>query len=435
MHPSSMGLISRVVPFFFAAVTAGASWGGATTAQAQQNIPEIPLTFRPPFDARYAGMGGVSIAVADDHNASISNPAALGLVRQIEFGIGFTHQKASRDVTYLGTTTRAEFGKTRLSNLGFAYPFPTYRGSFVVGGAYARLSPLDSDFYKVGRGPTTTLEREGIYQEGSLGAYSGSVAFQPTRAIYVGATGTILHGGNYYDRTFEYEGILGSANFQQVQDYDITGFSGSVGALADLGVGLRMGLVLHFPEGLDLDGSETDRFPVSDSVDVFDFSDHIYLPYRLGMGLAFARPNLILAIDAIYTDWTQISFLGPLRLDNRQFAYRQTVDVHIGGEFLFSAAIPIRVRAGYALEPIPYRVVLVDVPNGIYESAAFQRDRHYFTFGAGILLAETMTIDLAYMDGGFTRSGSTTSTTSFQEKERDRRLLASLSVRLPFGRN
>ncbi len=408
---------------------------GAPVARGQQNpsVPEIPLTFRPPFAARYAGMGGAAIAFADDEAACITNPATLGLIRQIEFGVGFTHQKAKREVTFFGNTEPAEFGKTRLSHLGFAYPFPTYRGSLVVGGASARVSPLDSDFFSVGE-TATGLEREGIFQEGSLGAYSLSVAFQPTSSLYIGGTGTVLHGSNFYDRTF----LHGANNFEQVQDYTMSGLTGTLGALARLGPGVRLGMVLYFPEGLDFDGTETDTFFLGtrDSTDVFDFTDqHIYLPYRLGGGVAITRRNLILAADAIYTDWTQIDFAGPLRLANRQFAYRQTVDVHAGVEFLLPTEVPVRLRAGYDLEPLPYRVVLTDVVNATYETAQFEQDRRYFTFGAGVLLAESLTLDVAYMNGGFKRTGTVSPPSIFREKEKDQRFLASLSLRLPFGRD
>jgi len=425
---------------FLAGIIAVILWtqpAGAQPAQ-QLPLPEVPLTFRPPIVARSAGMGGASIAFADDHTACISNPATLGVIRQIEFGIGFAHESAYRDLTYRGNTERATFGKTRLSHLGFAYPIPTYRGSLVVGAAYARVNPLDSDFYKFGRGDPIQVEEEGILEEGGLDNYSGSVAYQPTPNLYLGVTGTILHGHEFYDRTFRFRSDTRESNSEQVQDYTISGVTGNLGALLQIESGVRLGLVLYLPEGLDFEGSGTSYSYLSpgDTLN-YDLSQHVSLPYRLGAGIAIARPHLILAADAIYADWSQIDFGGPLRLTSpRQSAYRQTVNVRLGGEVLLSSLLPIRLRAGYDLEPVPYDVVLFEnIAAQPYEPAKFERDRHYYTVGAGILLAESLTLDLAYMDGGFKRSGSVTSQQNFLENVKDRRFLASLSLRLPLGRD
>ena len=410
----------------------------AQPAQQQLPLPEIPLTFRPPIAARSAGMGGASIAFADDHSACISNPATLGVIRQIEFGIGLANVSAYRDLTYRGNTERASYGKTRLSHLGFAYPFPTYRGSLVLGFAYARVSPLDSDFYKIGGGDSIQVEKEGILEDGGLDNYSLSVAYQPTPDLYLGVTGTILHGHEFYDRTFYFQSTHLAEDSEQVQDYTISGVTGSLGALLQLDTGIRLGFVLYLPEGLDFDGSGTsyDYLAPGDVLN-YDLYQHVYLPYRLGAGLAVARQHLILAADAIYADWSQIDFGGPLLLVSpRQAAYRQTVNLRLGGEVLLSSLLPVRLRVGYDFDPIPYDVVLFEnVAAQPYEPARFERDRYYYTVGAGILLAKSLTLDLAYMDGGFKRSGTVTSQQNFMESVKDRRFLASLSFRLPLGRD
>ncbi len=400
-----------------------------------QNLPEIPLTFRPPFSARYAGMGGASLAFADDHTAGLGNPATLALVRQVEFSAGFQHQEADREIDYLGHSETVDFGKTRLSHIGFAYPFPTYRGSLVVGLAYGRVGSLDTDFLMASPKNSIPLE-EGIYEEGGLGAYVASVGFQVTRSLYIGASGTLLDGSGFREREFLYGSGEDSQSEYTTQDYDANGITGSLGALADLAEGLRLGITLQLPEGLDFEGVAYEEYLADGDLDVdeYAFQDEIDLPYRLGAGLAFARSHIILALDAIYTDWTQIDFVGPLRTADREFAYRQTVDIRAGAELLLSDPIPVRLRAGYYLSPIPYRLVLTDVIDGRYEEAVFDGDRKYLTVGAGVLLNESLSLDVAYMHGGFTRFGKSSTSRVFQEEERDRRLLATLSLRLPFDR-
>ncbi len=387
------------------------------------NVPEIPLTFRPPLAARYAGMGGASIALADDHTACLANPATLSLVRSIEFSAGFNHQDAEMETQRSTALESTDFGKTRLSHIGFAYPFPTYRGSLVVGFAYGRLSTLDSDFSQ--SGSRDRADFEGIYEEGGLGAYSASAALQVSPEVSIGATGTILSGSDFRERTFRTGVGPNVMSLYQTTDASISGVTGSLGALVQMNSGIRVGVMLNLPESLDFEGSGTD------SID-FSFSENIDIPYRIGAGLAFARSNFILGADAIYTDWTQLDYAGPLRTPDRQFAYRETVDLRLGGEVLLSLPFPLRLRAGYLYSPIPYRVLLTDIFNtpDRYEPARFEKDRQYLTAGAGVLLARSLALDVAYMHGGFRRSGERTPSQVYQEELKDNRILASLSLRL-----
>lgn len=405
------------------------------------SIPEIPLTFRTPVAARYAGMGGASIAFADDHAALLSNPATLGLVRSIEFSAGFDRQSGEMDVRYFGDERTIDFGKTRLSHLGFAYPFPTYRGSLVVGFSYGRVGGLDSGYLR--RGVSDRIaDREMILEDGGLGSYSAGAALEVSPNLTLGVTGTILGGNSHREVTTQYDDPSYYESTSWITDADFHGITGSVGALLNMGSGLRMGIVLHLPEGIDADISIDDQFASSDTTysDAYSSTDRIDLPFRFGAGLAYARPNLILAADAVYADWTQIDYGGPLRTAEGFEAYRETLALRLGGEVLLSTQVPLRLRAGYAYEPLPYQVLLTETgigpfhPTPIrearYESAAFQSDRQYLTVGAGVLLADSFTLDAAYMHGGFKRSGTESSTQTYQEEQKDRRVFVSLTMRL-----
>jgi long-subunit fatty acid transport protein len=409
-----------------------------------ENLPEIPLTLQMPFSARYAGMGGASLAFADDHTACLANPATLALVRQIEFSAGLAKQSGRMDVGYYGNNERSEFGKARLSDLGFVYPFPTYRGSFVLGFAYGRISSLDSDYYRKGSGGQVSFEEEGILEDGGLGAYAMSMAFQATRAISMGATGTILSGDSFRSRTFRYQAGSVTADDYTTEDVDIKAITGNFGLLVDVAKGARLGLNLQLPANLDLDGFAHGEFYDGDSVYVDDyaFTDEVDLPFRLGAGLAIARSHVVVATDVIYTDWTAINFAGPVVSEqDRSNAYRETVEFKVGAEYLLSAPAPIRLRAGYAYMPLSYKLLLTQrVPSGggidtIYEQANITKERQYWTVGAGVLLAESLTLDLAYMDGGFARTGQISGPSIYQEDQTDRRFLATLTLRLPLDRN
>ncbi len=428
------GLLS-VLAVFFAFITAAPSHA--------QSLPEIPLTHQMPSNARYAGMGGASLAFADDHSACLANPATLALVRQIEFSAGLAKQSDKLDVSYYGHNERSTFGKARLSDLGFVYPFPTYRGSFVLGFAYSRLSSLDSDYFRSGAGGPVAFEQESILESGGLGAYGASLAFQATRSISLGATGTILSGSRFGSQTLRVEAGQVVNDRYTTQDVDIKAVTGTMGMLVDVARGARLGISIQLPAHLNLDGTFHGELYDGDStfVDDFAFTDEIDLPFRVGTGLAFTHSHLVLAGDAVYTDWSTINYSGPLVSGDRREAYRETVELKLGAEYLLSAPTPIRLRAGYAFMPLPYQLLLTQrIPDqgeisAVYEDANITQDRHYWTVGAGVLLAESLTLDVAYMDGGYTRSGKRTGATVYQEKQKDRRLLASLSMRLPFDRD
>ena len=285
------------------------------------------MTFRTPVAARYAGMGGASIAFADDHAALLSNPATLGLVRSIEFSAGFDRQSGEMDVRYFGDERTIDFGKTRLSHLGFAYPFPTYRGSLVVGFSYGRVGGLDSGYLR--RGVSDRIaDREMILEDGGLGSYSAGAALEVSPnltlgspARYSAATATVRARRSttilpYYEST------------SWITDADFHGITGSVGALAEPGKRPPDG---HCPLSARGDRRRhLGRRPVRELrhgqsyADVYSSTDRIDLPFRFGAGLAYARPNLILAADAVYADWTQIDYGGPLRTqrDSRHIVRR-----------------------------------------------------------------------------------------------------------------
>jgi long-subunit fatty acid transport protein len=398
-----------------------------STAGAQDDVlPEIPMTLRSPVAARYAGMGGASLAVADDHSACLSNPATLGLVRSIEFAAGFTKQDGETDVDYLGTPSSVDFGKTRLSHLGFAYPFPTYRGRFVVGFQYGRVSSFDSDYIR--RASTEGFfENESIYEEGGMTEYGLSGALQVSPTLTLGATGVIVGGGSFREHRYRYQDTEGSANSTQTTDVDLSAVSASFGALIEVAPSVRLGLLVDLPRYLDLDGSVLDRS--EEGTDEFTITDEINLPARLGAGVAVALPSVVLAADAIYADWSQIDYFGPVRASDGRNAYRETLELHVGAEYLLALPTPIRVRAGYLLQPLAYQLLLTDSPT--YEDATFDSDRKYLTVGAGLLIGKTVTLDLAYMFGGYERSAIQQSDPElYREDVTDRRLLASVSLRL-----
>jgi hypothetical protein len=139
-------------------------WGSTTlTASAQVGVilPELPFTTKVGIGARAAGMGFAYGAVSEDGSSLFYNPAGLAQIRRIEVSGGLLHDSQSREVSFNtasdgfpgtgNSTQKADSRTTQISHLSVAYPFPTYRGSLVLGLAYQRVAP--------GRAPIATMCR------------------------------------------------------------------------------------------------------------------------------------------------------------------------------------------------------------------------------------------------------------------------------------
>jgi hypothetical protein len=77
----------------------------------------------------------------------------------------------------------------------------------------------------------------------------------------------------------------------------------------------------------------------------------------------------------------------------------------------------VRVRAGFFTEPIPYKLIAADVDFDFiagtenrsqvyrdYPMADIVSDRKYWTAGAGVLIQDSLTLDVAYLHGSWERA-------------------------------
>jgi long-subunit fatty acid transport protein len=396
-------------------------------------------------------MAGAYVAIADDYEALVHNPAALARVSRLELS-GTVEQRAPRqEVTYLNRPEVSRVTKTKIHALGFAYPFPVYRGSFVVGMSYDRAIPLDSEYYRAGAGGGVGLEQESIIEEGSVGAWTSGVAFDLSPTLSLGASGTVLAGSSRRDRTFHYgqwqerngdfEATISTTNM------DIDAVTGTLGALLRPFEFVRAGIVLHLPETHTLKGritEDTQRYQVAgdtlDYRDEYRFEDKVKLPLRISLGLAAAPGGALTGLtvtgQADLADWTQIDYAGPIRTADRQYAYRSVTDLRVGIEYARELAttsdsrLPLRLRAGFASIPVPYRLVVTDVFQGLYDTAQFAPNRTMLSAGFGLGLDPNTTIDAAWTRTKFERSGRSSAGAVTREMVSENSILVGLTFRI-----
>lgn len=420
--------------FFWVGIAFGLVGGSAAAAVP----PEIPLVPRLGVGARALGMGGAYTAVADDYAALYYNPAGLAQIRRTEFGIGFDHRSVKSINTYLGNRESTPLDKTRIESLGFAYPFPTYRGSLVIGMAYHRVATFDQDYFRQGSGGEIVSESESIREDGSLGSYEAGFAWDLSPTLSVGAAGVILAGSSDRHRDFEYEGDNG-IDFESTitqTHMDITAITGTLGAMVRFDPKVRLGMALHLPESFNLDGRilddviryQADPVDTLDYVDEYSFKDDLSLPFRFSAGLSYASRGLLVSGDLTYADWKEIDYDGPIR-NGRDYAYRATTDLRFGVEYALPTEPPVRIRAGFISQPLAYQLIATDVFYGVANKADLTWDNRYFTLGGGILLDRSLTLDLSYVFGGYKREGSSPVGRTVEEIK-DRRLNLAATFRL-----
>ena len=116
-------------------------------------------------------------------------------------------------------------------------------------------------------------------------------------------------------------------------------------------------------------------------------------PWIFGAGGSFyVFPELLIALDVEYTDWTQIEWTDSPAMEKKntqlQSVFRAATSYRIGTEF----DVPftdLKLRAGYSLTPSPYK----DDPTSF--------DQTTFTGGAGIFLQRNVVLDGAFAYGMF----------------------------------
>jgi long-subunit fatty acid transport protein len=414
-------------------------------------LPELPFTTKHGVSARAAGLGYAYGAVAEDGSALWFNPAGLAQVRKMELSGGLVHDSQDRTTGFdtqtngfegTGFASRStELSDTAPTQLTFAYPFPTYRGSLVLGVGYQRLVPLATDYLRRGEivareGQTPGLrEIESYLEDGSIDFWTVGLGGDLSPRISVGGTLSYLAGSTHQE--FEIGRVRTLPNgttdvnaseevflSSDTRDADLSGWTFSVGVLGRVSDSARLGLTVNGPEQYEFDGAAITRLEDQEKIDRTDFlfTDEVTLPVSLLASAALTPSNFLITGDLRWTDWTQVDFEGPIRNEDRQYAYRSTVDVSMGAEYQFSG-VPARVRAGFSIQPVPYDLVPTDVDFTFvpddgnnnttddvsyftrnYEEARFDSGRKFFSVGAGTLIEDALALDVAYVHGMFERS-------------------------------
>ncbi len=435
------------------ALLSGLSAGTSTA----DDLPpvELPETGIHGMGARALGMGGAYTAVAEDVTAIAYNPAGLAQIRRVELSGGLVSASADRTITHF-SKAEADQSSLRIDHLALAYPVPTYRGSLVFAGGFHRNADTDMSVLQQGyaipiEGSTPGLfELEDYLREGAVNQWTVAAAMDLSPNISVGASLSYLSGtmdesltlANYRAVPTE-EGVVldfGPDNaldervFESavLRSSDLSGYTGSLGMMGYLEPGIRLGLSLELPRKLIYDVNAETRLEDWEKIDTARpfLEDEITLPLSVNGGVSWGGRGLLLSGGMRWTDYTQIDYEGKIYAPaagsgdpdfQREFAYRSVVAVNLGAEYQF-ASLPLRLRAGFYTEPLPYKLIAADtnfefVPDDgnaetyddasevkrDYPEARIVSDRKFWTLGAGVLVQDALTLDLAIAHGSWER--------------------------------
>ena len=400
-------------------------WVGGAAAQEERAIDNFAGV-----GVRAMGMGGAFVGVADDFTAMYWNPAGLAQMQRREVQVSFLRNSRANDSVLNGTAGRSDLTNTRFGSLGFVYPYPVYRGSLVLAAGFNRIKDFDWNLNQKGEEhfPEGVLHADHFFQhEGELGLWGVSAAVDVSPAISLGATLGLVSGedestneSNWTDPedVFTEQRFFARDTFSDEYERTLYAVLGAMirtprdkpryrlGATFTSGTAHKIRYKYSEPdneEGYSL--VEYDDGTVKEFSDKVESSTYeLALPFDFAVGAsAEALPGLTLAGSLHLAEWSQSEYKGSdeygLRADTSfETQYRDVLRYHFGVEYQVPV-VALDLRAGYFVDPIPF--IGPRDPGSDDPPISIEEDRRFLTLGAGILLDETMQIDIAWVRGTF----------------------------------
>lgn len=441
---------------------------------------EIPVPDLTGSHARALGMGGAHIAVAEDASAMMWNPAGLVRIRRIEVSASIARNEQNAETVWHGNPDEWGGMAAQLGSLHFLYPFPTYRGSLVIGFGIDRLLDYNLKYRRSGmdeaRFPDPdphdsstppvidAWKMQSQESDGKLSAYSAAIAWDAGPRFSIGASLSYLKGSLYDRQVFYTKDIFDQDNGyaaqdseytpydaiddEYIMDMDLSGWTAMIGILYRASPRVRFGGVISAPKYIDAERYELVRFTdyydngttYSDPTEYpFGPEETIRFPWWSGFGISYADHGVVLAADIRYTDWSSIQNKVNGREEFLKPYYRGATSYSVGGEALLPR-IPIRIRAGYRYDPAPFHLTYWPLLDGDLPDESLGREpeeidvsidkeRQVYSFGAGYLFGSVLTADVCYEMESMERVIDGSDPDLYRETRSNDRLLLTLGYR------
>ena len=349
--------------------------------------------------ARAMGMGGAQIATANDASGLVYNPARLAKVKRIEFSGGMTHQRLNNETGSIGNVQPLSpyylnesitQSNTRFSSANIVLPVPTYRGGLVFALGFNRMKSFDHAFHSTSIYPidnTIALDALALETGGiNMWSFGGAIDLSPN--ISVGGAVNYWKGQDDYLQEYDLPPLLVTERNRYLYNY--SGWNAKLGFSVDASKFLSIGATIDFPTKFSIDQDFSFNYDTAGFVQEYEELGHYDLthPYSFGAGAALNFKYVTLAGDINITDWSQLKPSARAGVDERLYKeiYQEVTRWHLGAEFALPK-LATKLRAGFYEDPIPFKSVYL------------KTDRRYFTLGAGVLIDQVMTLDVAWNHG------------------------------------
>lgn len=411
--------------------------------------------------AKANSMGGAFLGVSDDYSAVYWNPAGLFQITRMEFSGTFNYNKFANDATFFNNTTNYSQSQSSLNNLGFVFPFPTFRGSLVFAMGYNKIINFNDalSFDAFNSGNTSMIQNllgKGdisyiLYLTDSTGnktpingnlnqsgknlstgfanQWSFSGAMEVAKNLSVGISLNLLSGtlkktreyteynskGFYSDtlrldpadpRTAGFQYFM----FDETLDWELGGFNLKMGFMYRYQDLFRLGLTLKFPNSYtikEIYGVEaSSKFkagfnPALDPPIEDKIEYEISTPYEFGLGLSFSKYGLLLAGDINLIDYTEMTFSG-LNGSKNNTNYREINE-------LFKMVFNFNIGIEYQIPLIEDFALKVRggfaMKQSPFKNDPSDFDQKYITAGLGVLFDQLFSFDFAFVYGSWKTHG------------------------------
>jgi len=312
------------------------------------------------YGIRSLGMGGTSIASADDYSALFVNPSAMCNFDK-KYGVDLSVSE------FMGSEKVMDYN----TSVGFSSSFSKFKlNSF---GVYAKVI----DFLALGFGfhpeidynyssehyiPESTYDKNGtkyIESIGSVDNYSFGISVKIKDYGAIGFSYSILKGSQNIKQGIDYYESAGLPDELSENKYDISGGKLNLGFLASVTRTISIG-------GFLKTGNSLDRTEDSSTTS-------IEIPSQYGAGVLFKSLfgyDTDFAFDLVYKNWEDFKVTPQNQDAYTSSGFHNTYELHTGVEHILSfGKTKVPIRLGYYFQPF-------------YGNDAY--DKSVFTFGTGI---------------------------------------------------
>jgi len=387
--------------------------------------------------ARQMAMGGAGM-MSIDGAALYYNPANLARIPRIEFMVGLSNQKykdnsslrplrkmidanqiipddniySGRFAGYKSLPSGIEDNRsnTRLNSAIITVPYPTYRGSLVIGFGVARTADFDRVFSFSHRDTSLDLGAPGDivaagseFQSGGLYQWSFGVGMDLSPRLSFGGSISLYTGKHEYDFDYDLDSLnIFAYHSEQYIEDSYLGYGAKVGLAMQVNRYFGFGLTLQSPVFFSVDEDVYDYYSYTETAyfeedeDAYAVEYDVKHPFVISAGMQVSRiGNATFVLDFDYTDWSQLSYGDNVAMEaennNIKDYYRDVLRYRAGMEYIIPAW-GMSLRGGLFNDPLP-----------IVEQ--FKNDnRNGYTLGIGVLIDQVVTIDIAYVHGAYGRN-------------------------------